>query len=137
MFRSFFVGLFLLVAGCTLIAGCRTSTRKMKQPVFAEPLDTMAQGVYRIVVSQHVNVNGWEDSTKGKVSDLLEIQLFNSQHLPEDTSQLKTLGRSVASRVRYALKDTGEYDSYRVVFVKVDSGKVVTKKSWRAFIYTF
>jgi hypothetical protein len=109
----------------------------MKQPVFTEPLDSMAQGVYRIVVSQHVNVNGWEDSTRGKVSDLLEIQLFNGQHLPADTSQLKALGRSIAGRVRGALKDTGEYDSYRVVFVQVDSGKVVTKKSWRAFIYTF
>ena len=131
MFRSLSFGLFLVF----VLAACTTTTRKMKSPVFAVPLDSVAQGVYKQVVSQHVNVDGWEQTTNGKVSDLLEIQIFNGRQLPVADTQLKTLGQSIAVGVRSALKDTGEYDPYRVLFIKVDSGSVVTKKSWRAFIY--
>jgi hypothetical protein len=131
MFRSFWSVLFLFF----VFFACTTTIRKVKDPVFAVPLDSVAQGLYRHVVSQHVNFNGLEVTTNGKVSDLLEIQIFNGRQLPEADSQLETLGRVISVGVRAALRDTGEYDTYRVVFVKVDSGRVVTKKSWRAFIY--
>lgn len=133
---TFFSSLWRLSIGMLLFAtACTTTTRKMKSPVFTAPLDSVAQGVYRLVVSQHVNVDGWENATNGKVSDLLEIQIYNGQHMPADDPQLKALGDSIAVRMRHVLKDKGEYDTYRVVFIKVDSGSVVTKKSWRAFIY--
>jgi hypothetical protein len=112
------------------LTACTTTIKKRKDPVFAVPTDSLVAGLNSIVTCQHFNLDGEDISVNGKDSSELEIDVINGKDIPNDNDSMKVLGQPIAALLKNALKDKGEYDRFSVYFVKVDSGSVVTKRSW-------
>ena len=125
------IGLVLLL----LFAACTTTITKTKNPEFGIPMDSLAGQINGLVTSQHVNLDGKQITTNGKDSSALEVDIINGRDIPQDDDHMKALGRSIAVDVHNALKDKNEYRAFLVLFVKVDSGSAVTKRSWSGFAY--
>ena len=122
-------GLVLLFAACT------TTITRTKNPEFGISLDSLGGQINGLVTSQHVNLDGKQITTNGKDSSVLEVDIINGRGIPADDSHMKTLGRSIAADVHNALKDKNQFKAFVVLFVKVDTGSAVTKKSWEGFTY--
>ena len=113
-----------------LFVACTTRITKIKNPVFATPIDSLQTGLNALVVSEHINIDGKEITTNGKPSSELEIDIINGRNIPGDTTGRKALAHSLAVELKNALKDKNEYDNYTVLFVKVVSSGAMTKRSW-------
>lgn len=127
--RYLAAGLILLFAACT------TTVTKTKNPVFSVPMASLARQLDSLVPGGHKNLIGRSITTNGKDSSILEVDIINGRNLPTADAQKKELGRSIAIGIRNELKDKNEYKAFSVVFVKVDSGTIVTKKTWNGFTY--
>jgi len=118
-----------------LFAACTTTVTRTKNPVFDIPMDSLARQIKTLITFQHVNLDGRSITTNGKDSSVLEVDIINGRDIPTGDAQKKDLGRSIAVGIRNALKDKNEYKALLVLFVKVDSGSAVTKRTWSGFSY--
>jgi hypothetical protein len=114
-----------------MLLACTTTVTRSKNPVFAAPMDSLQAGLNRLIVFEHINLDGEEVTTNGKPSTRLQIEVLNGKDIPENGDRLKALAHSLAAGVKDALKDKNEYENYTVLFVKVESSAGVTKRNWK------
>jgi hypothetical protein len=131
--------LFVLAALATgaalLTAACNFTMTVPKPPVYAESMDSLRAQVRGLVSCEHFDVEGSETTTNGKKRAQLKIDIVNPQGLPQGDS-VWVLGQSLASTLKRALKDTAEYETYRVGFTKEEkSGMSSSSQSeFRTFL---
>jgi hypothetical protein len=131
--------LFVLAALATgaavLTAACNFTMTVPKPPVYAESMDSLRAQVRGLVSCEHFDVAGSETTTNGKKRTELKIDIVNGQDVPQGNS-MWVLGRSVASILKRALKDTAEYETYRVGFTREEkSGMSFSSQSeFRTFL---
>jgi hypothetical protein len=129
------IGPALCVVLLTFAFGCTTTIRKPKPPGYAIAPDSLQAQINRIVSCQTIHLDGAEIITNGKSSSELEIDIVNGNSVPEDTSRMKALGHAIAADVKKALQESDEYDTYRVLFVKVETGEGLVKRTWKGNIF--
>jgi hypothetical protein len=66
----------------------------------------------------------------------LEIDIINGKDIPNGDDQMVALGKLIASSVKHALLDTGEYDSYKVLFMTVTENAGSTQRTWKGKIFS-
>lgn len=114
-----------------MLLACTTTVTRSRNPVFAAPIDSLQTGLNRLIACEHITLEGEEVTTDGKLSTRLQIEILNGKNIPENGGQMKTLAHSLAAGVKDALKDRNEYESYTVLFIKVESSAAVTKRNWK------
>jgi hypothetical protein len=125
----------LCVTLLTFTFSCTTTIRKLKPPGYAIAPDSLQAQINRIVACQTIRLEGVETITNGKSSSELEIDIINGNGVPEDTTRMKALGHDIAADVRKALQESDEYDTYRVLFVKLETVEGMVKRSWKGNIF--
>jgi hypothetical protein len=124
---------FLTVA--FLIVSCTFTTTRQKRPQFRSGIDTVGHSIDSIVSCQHINMNGVEKSTNGKVVSELEVDIVNGTNIPKDDTQIKALGRTIAARVKSELKVDQDFTAYKVLFVTQSTNGTVTNRQYTGFIF--
>jgi hypothetical protein len=79
-------------------------------------------------------VDGREVTTNGKKKTELEIDVINGKDIPEGEAMI-ALAKKLGSEVKKALKDTGEYGQYKILFMKVNQTKLSTERSWTGKVF--
>jgi hypothetical protein len=105
---------------------------KTKDPLFSLEVKAIQDDLSKIVTCKNINLNGKEVTTEGKATTELEISIINGKNIPDDNTQLRTLGKAIASVLKKSLKDQNEYNTYKVLFVTVVENGGLTKKSWKS-----
>jgi len=122
------VSLVLLMT--LIIVSCTLTTTKTKAPLFSKSTDSLQADLNKIVSCEGINIDGEEITTNGKVSSELEIDITNGHNIPADENQMDDLGKQIAVIVKQSLKDKGEYNTYKVLFViKKEDGSVTETTS--------
>jgi hypothetical protein len=119
----------------TLLAACTFTTKRIKDPQLATSADSLSRSIGQYVSCEHINLDGKEITSNGKTTSELEIDIINGKNVPTDTARMRSVGRSIASIVRSGLQDVNEYDHYKVLFVKVESSGIETKRTWTGMSY--
>ena len=125
----------LLVCSLFILAACKFTTTKIKDPVFFDEakLESELSGV---INSENVNLNGAEMTTNGKTTSELEIDIINGKNIPTNDDERKMLGKTIAKSIKGNLKDPNEFDSYRVLFVtRLEKGDM-TKRNWVGNVFS-
>jgi hypothetical protein len=78
---------------------------------------------------QHFHVDGREVTTNGKKQTQLEVDVINGKDIPKGDA-MGMLARKVGSEVKNALLDTGEYEEYKILFIKVKESNASTERTW-------
>jgi hypothetical protein len=125
--------LFILGAAFAA-AACTTTITRVKEPVFAESTDSLAVRLNQYVSCQHIHVDGKEVTTNGKKKTELEVDLINGKNIPEGDAMV-ALARQVGSEVKKALKDTAEYEEYKILFMKVKETNGLTERTWNGKVF--
>jgi len=118
-----------------LLISCTYTVTKIKEPEFAGPVDSLQAGLNALVACQHFHLDGKEVTTNGVPLSQLEIDVINGKDIPETDSAMKTLAHSIASEVKKFLKDKKAYDTYPVLFVKLQESSTETKRSWKGWTF--
>jgi hypothetical protein len=87
--------------------------------------------LHKIVQCENIGVYGREITTNGKSSSELEISIINGKNIPADDTEMKALGKTIATDIKKSLKDQNEYNEYTVLFVTQVKDGVETKRTWR------
>lgn len=124
--------LFALLSYSVFFVSCTTTITKVKDPAFSLEIKTIQADLKKIVTCQHINLNGKEVTSEGKTTSELEISIINGKNIPTDNTQLRTLGKTIASDIKKSLKDPNEYSKYKVLFVTVVENAGLTKKAWKS-----
>jgi hypothetical protein len=119
----------------TLLAACTFTTKRIKNPRFTSSADSLSLPISQYVSCEHINLDGKEVTSNGKTTSEMEIDIINGKNVPTDTARMRSLGRSIASIVRSGLQDVDEYDQYKVLFMKVESTGIETKRTWTGMSY--
>jgi len=130
-----FVPAALALSGAVGIEACNFTMTVPQPPVYVESMDSLRAQVRGLVSCEHFDVEGSETTTNGKKRTQLKIDIVNGQDVPQGKSMWE-LGRSVASMLKRALKDTAEYETYRVGFTREEkSGTSFSSESeYRTFL---
>jgi len=118
-----------------LFVGCHFTVTNIKTPVFSENADTIRTTLNKMVSCENINLNGKVTSTDGKINSTLEINITNGKNIPSDQDQMITLGKSIGTEVKKALKDKNEYDTYQVLFITEQVSGGTTQKTWTGKIF--
>jgi len=95
-----------------LIVNCTFTTKRQKLPQFRFGIDTVGHSIDSFVACQHININGVENSTAGKVESELEVDIINGVNIPKDDPHKKALGRMIASRVKSDLRADRQWTGF-------------------------
>jgi hypothetical protein len=118
---------FCLLFFCTvLFIGCTFTTSKPKEPVFND-VAKIQKELKGLVTAEYFNVVGQEITTNKKTRSELEATITNGQNIPSTADERSVFSYSVAKALKNNLKDTAQFDSYRVKLVKKDESGGVTK----------
>lgn len=118
-----------------IIASCTLTTTKTKDPLFSKSTDSLQVDLNKIVSCEAINLDGEEISTNGTASTELEIDITNGRNIPSGENQMKDLEKQIAVKVKQALRDRNEYNTYKVLFVtkKENAGITETTSDGRIF----
>ena len=130
-FKTYLLPLTVL-SYCAFSASCTTTVTKSKDPAFSKENKTIQEDLKKIVTCQHINLTGKEVTSEGKTTSEIEISIINGKNIPNDNTQLRSLGKAIASDIKKSLKDQNEYSKYRVLFVTVVKDGALTKKDWKS-----
>jgi hypothetical protein len=125
---------FIILGWMLVAAACTTTVTRRKQPVFAESVDSLAARLNQLVTCQHFNADGSEVTTNGKKKTELELDVINGKDIPEGDLKM-ALARKLGVELKKALKDTGEYDEYKILFMKVKVSGGLTSRSWEGKVF--
>ena len=125
---------FIILAGIFAATACTSTITRGKPPVFTEPMDSLGSRLGQFVTCQHFSVKGREVTTDGKKKTELELDVINGQDIPEGDSMV-ALSWRLGFETKRALKDTGEYDEYKVLFFKVKESGGLTTRSYKGRIF--
>ena len=123
--------LHLCIAAALLATACTFTMTSPKPPVYNEPVDSVRAQLRAVVICERFEVDGKENSTNGKPHSELDLGVINGRNIPQGDT-LGYLGRTLAARIKHALKDTGAYEKYQVSFTTEEvSGSSTTRTSTR------
>jgi hypothetical protein len=123
---------FAIFGLLAMVAACTFTTSRSKPPVFAGSTDTLAARLNVLVTCKKFSVDGTEITSNGKPSSMLEIDVINGKNIPDGTGDpMVALAKSIGSEVKKALKDTGEYDEYKVLFVTLTETSTTTRREYK------
>ena|SRR5450432_2147645 len=109
---------------------CTYNKITSKDPDFKIESKLIQPNLEKIISFEHVTLTGTETNSNGKISSKLVIQTINGINIPSDDSEMKQLGKSIATQFKQELKDPNEYNSYHILFIrKVTTGVVSSDKS--------
>ena len=113
-----------------LLSGCNFSTTQPKDPQFTKDKATISGELRNMVTCGPINMYGYTIITNGKaVNTQLSIEFINPTNADDNQNEL---GKKIATQLRQDLKDTNEYSSYKITFIKKTSFTTIT----RSYIYT-
>src|SRR5437588_9650486 len=121
--------LSLVTLATLLIVSCTTTTTKTKNPVFSKPTNSLQVDLNKLVSCEGVNLDGKEINTNGKINSELEIDITNGQNIPTDENQMNALGKQIAMKIKEALQDKAEYQTYKVLFITKTESAGVTNRT--------
>lgn len=125
---------FIILGALVIMAACTYTTTRVKPPVFAESTDSLAARLNELVTCRHFHVDGREVTTNGKKQTELELDVMNGKDIP-DGDAMVSLARKLGSEVKKALKDTGEYEQYKILFMKVKETNALTERTWKGKVF--
>jgi hypothetical protein len=125
---SLFLAFTLFLSSCTI-----TTT---KDPQFVFDTGTILNNLSTLVTCESVNVNGTQTKKSNQTTSELEIDIINGKNIPSNEDSMTSLGRSIASQIKLELKDSGSYNTYKVLFVikKVDG--IVTTTNYTGHVFS-
>ena len=110
---------------------CSTTTTKTKEPIFSTSTTIVENEVTDIVSCKSINLNGKETTENGNVTSELEIHITNGQNIPSDDTQMIDLGKKIAIVIKKGLKNSSEFQTFRVLFItEIDNSGIITQ-TWR------
>lgn len=109
--RSHFIGFSISFLACNV------STTKVKNAIFSKDSKSLSRDINSVIGTREIDVNGSESVINGLSKSELTIGLLNAKNLPTDSSIRKSMLEHIATIVKYALSDTGEYDFYNILFI--------------------
>lgn len=101
-----------------LLTACTFTVTLPKEPVFAIPIDSVAQPLHQLVTCERFDFTGREVTRDGKKMARFELDVINGKGITDDQA-MKVLAVKMGSVIKKALKDTSEYQQYRIVFMQV------------------
>jgi hypothetical protein len=114
-----------------ILAACTTTVTKIKDPIFAISTDSLAADLNKLVKCERFKGKGKEVTTGNATSSDLEVDVINGKKIPEDKDSIAVLAHSIASAIKNSLKDKNEFDTYTVLFMKVQQSSTLTTRTWR------
>jgi hypothetical protein len=135
LLKTFLQSIVVLLSTMLLLLSCTVSTTKTKDPVFTVSPDSISLSLKSLIVAKEVNLSGTETKTNGKITSELTVRLINSINAPEDETQRTEIGKQVAKLLKQALKNPGDYTTYKVLFVTQETDGAVTRSSYTGHIY--
>jgi hypothetical protein len=127
--------LLFLILLASAITGCTTTITRQKDPVFTKSTDTMKAQLGTLFSCENLRVGGREITTNGATSSELEIDVINGTRFPEAADQQNALAKAIASYFKRALKDSIEYDTYKVLFVTETKQSGATVRKWKGQVF--
>lgn len=118
-----------------LIISCTTTITKTKSPAFNKSMDSLQSDLNKLVPCQGINIDGKEIIINGKPAAELEIDITNGQNIPADENQMNNLGKQIASKIKEALQDKEEYQTYKVLFITKTEKGGVTSRTWKGKVF--
>lgn len=109
---------------------CTTTTTRTKEPVFNKSTDSIENELNALVACKGINLNGKETTDNGNVTSELEIQITNGQNIPTDDTQMIDLGKKIAIVIKKGLKNSSEFQTFRVLFITETDNSGITTKNW-------
>ena len=119
-----------------LLFGCTTTITRIKNPVFAGSTDSLGNTLNRFISCEHIKLDGKNVQTNGVDSTVMEIDIINGTGVPEDAQAMNAVADSIATAIKHALKDPGQYGHYAVLFIKEEKSSTVTKRSWKGKVFS-
>lgn len=123
------------LAATFFISGCSFTVTRSKPPAFRISTDSMAIKVDSLVTCEHISVDGSEKTTGGKTSSEVEIEIINGKNIPTGDTSLRALGKSIAFRIKQELKDSVEYNTFKVLFVTLQTSGNTTTRNYKGWLY--
>jgi uncharacterized protein involved in exopolysaccharide biosynthesis len=134
-FKTFKKSLGLITFTTLFFIGCTTTATKTKNPVFSISTDSLQVDLNKLVSCQGINLDGKEITTNGKATTELEIDITNGQNIPADEDQMNALGKQIAAKIKEALQDKAEYQTYKVLFITKTENSGVTSRTWKGKVF--
>jgi len=114
-----------------VLSSCTTTTTRTKEPVFDISTTSIENEINTLVSCKGINLNGKETTENGNISSELEIHIINGQNIPTGDTQMIDLGRKIAIVFKKALKNTLDYQTYRVLFITETENAGSTNQTWK------
>jgi len=96
-------------------------------------MESLNKELGTLLAAEGLNVIGKENTTNGKTSSALEITVTNPKNLPDDDELRRTLGKAIAKRIKFNLRDSSEYSTYTVAFVRKVVDGAITKSTSKSY----
>jgi hypothetical protein len=115
------------------LSGCTITTPK--QPQFIFDAGTIQTNLSTLVICEDVDVNGTQTKTNNQTSSEMEIDIINGKNIPSNEDSMAHLGKEIAAQFKLELKDSGSFNTFKVLFVtkKVDGDVTSSTYTGRVF----
>jgi cell division protein ZapA (FtsZ GTPase activity inhibitor) len=136
MYTKFnFAKITILIILSPYLGSCTYTTKKVKNPEFKIALAEVASNLKTLVSFEHVNINGTEISTNGKISSKLAVQILNGVNIPTDNVELKAFLRPIAHQFKQELKNQNDFNTFEIVFVTKSVDGAMARTDSRGAIF--
>jgi hypothetical protein len=125
--KYFIIFFFLL----QFLTSCTTTTTRTKEPVFNTSTISLENELNALVSCKGINLNGKETTENGNVTSELEIHITNGQNIPTDDAQMIDLGKKIAIVIKKGLKDSSEFQTFRVLFITETDNSGISTQTWK------
>jgi hypothetical protein len=126
--------IIILLMLCSFIASCTFTTTKEKDPEFKVDLNAVENNLKTLVTCEHINLSGTEKKTNNQISSEFEIRIINGVNLPTDDTQLKVLGKAIASQLKGELKNENPFNTYKMLFVIQQTTAGATSSNYTGWV---
>lgn len=133
-----FANYFIIPLLCfsIFLFGCSITTTKSKDPVI-QNTDQLKNELNHVLGTANVNLAGKEVIANNKKTSELEVRITDGGNIPVDEDLRRTLFRMIAKLIKSHLKDSSEFNSYVVSFLKKIESGTVTKRIWVGDKFSF
>jgi len=114
-----------------LFIGCTFTTTKTIEPKFRDGIESMQPRLEALLTCEHINVTGIQITVDGKTDRKLEISILNPVDLPQNNNDLKKLARSVAREFKNQLVNRGEFNIFKIFFIKQTGNEKIKSNSYK------
>ena len=117
------------------ISSCNFTTTKTRKPVFIIDTNLVGKKLDSLIACENFNINGTEIITNKKSTSEIEISTINCRDVPQNNDEMAGLAATIASEIKKHLKDSTQYDTYKVLFIIKKTDGVVTKTNSKSYVF--